>query len=103
MVLEPALDQENAFLAKIARPRVNQKATYATSMIVQVRPLFKAKLKTTSEMKVVTLTLLITADFADSAVFADFADFADFANSAGSADFADFFTFKVLFNSALVL
>merc|ERR1719347_1086086 len=35
VVLEPALDQENAFLAKIARPRVNQKATYATSMIVQ--------------------------------------------------------------------
>jgi hypothetical protein len=83
--LEPALDHENAFLAKIAWSRGNQKATYATCMIVQVRPLFEAKPKTTSEMKVVPLTLLIIAD------------------SAVSADFADFFTFKVLFNSALAL
>ena len=57
MGLESALDQKNVLLAKIARG--NNKSTGATSMIVQVRHLFKAKLKTTSEMKVAPLTLLI--------------------------------------------
>ena len=37
-----------------------------------------AHLKTTSEMPVASMTILLFADYADFADFADFVDFADF-------------------------